>query len=107
MLICHGSLRLKDTLSGEATPLKGKNLLLCGNFFPLTLLHSDRPKLHRVLAVLSATGLRVNPIFDGIHSLVKQTVSHKIVSLCKRGGRGVAPVVGVVAPVLGRPTYLE
>ena len=26
---------------------------------PLTLLHSEWPKLHRVLAILSATGLKV------------------------------------------------
>ena len=34
----------------------------------LTLLHSERPKLHRVLAILSATGLRygVLPILSAI-----------------------------------------
>ena len=40
-------------------------LLSCSprsQFFPLTLLHSEWPKLHRVLAVLSAVGLRVKPI---------------------------------------------
>ena len=30
-----------------------------GLFFPLTLLHSEWPKLNRVLALLSAIGLRV------------------------------------------------
>ena len=29
------------------------------NKLPLTLLHSEWPKLHRVLAVLSAVGLRM------------------------------------------------
>ena len=32
------------------------------NLFPLTLLHSERPKLYRVLAILSAIGLRVDPL---------------------------------------------
>ena len=31
------------------------------NYFPLTLLHSEWSKLHRVLAVLSVIGLRVDP----------------------------------------------
>ena len=47
-----------DTLKKQSV-LKGKNLLLESKFFPLTLLHSERPKLHRVLAVLSAIGLKV------------------------------------------------
>ena len=41
---------------------KGQNLLI---LLPLTLLHSEQPKLHRVLFFLSATGLRVNPFFKG------------------------------------------
>ena len=31
-------------------------------FSPLTLLHSGRPKLYTILAILSSIGLRVNPV---------------------------------------------
>ena len=40
--------------------LREKNLLLLEQIFPLTLLHSERPKLHTILAFLSAVGLRVD-----------------------------------------------
>ena len=46
-------------------------------FFPLTLLHSEQPKLYGVLAVLSAIGLRLGPSFEGLYHPGKQTRSHK------------------------------
>ena len=55
---------LPTALRGPATVFV-TFLLSCSprsKFFPLTLSHSERPKLHRVLAVLSAVGLRVEPI---------------------------------------------
>ena len=33
---------------------------ISSKYFPLTLLHSEQPKLYRVLAVLSAIGLKVD-----------------------------------------------
>ena len=45
--------------------------------FWLTLLHSERPKLHRVLAVLSATGL--NSLFDG-QGIAKPAILYKVSS---------------------------
>ena len=50
----------------EELTLRGKNLLLekiCSSrskFFPLTLLHSERPKLYTILAFWSAVGLKVD-----------------------------------------------
>ena len=46
------------------------------NYFLLTLLHSERPKLHRVLAILSAKGLRVDHILEVLHFPGKPT-SHQ------------------------------
>ena len=45
---------------------RSENLAISHNaffleLFPLTLLHSEEPKLYRVLAFLSAMGLRVIP----------------------------------------------
>ena len=42
----------RDLKMAELLPLK---------LYPLTLLHSEQPKLHRVLAVLSAIGLIKQP----------------------------------------------
>ena len=41
-----------------------KNLLPGSKLFPLFLMHSERPKLYGVLAVLSAIGFKVDPILD-------------------------------------------
>ena len=40
------------------------NLLQGKHLFPITLLHPERPKLCRVLAVLDAIGLRDDPHFE-------------------------------------------
>ena len=56
---------------GGGSTLKGKNLLLVKQILRfysgscLTLLHSKWPKLHRVLAVLSAIGLRMGCLSKG------------------------------------------
>ena len=34
-------------------------------FFPLSLLHSEMPKLYTILAILSAKVVKVHPILDG------------------------------------------
>ena len=39
------------------------NMIICYKTLPLTLLHSERSKLHRVLAILSAIGLTNTLIF--------------------------------------------
>ena len=41
--------------------LKGKNRLPLEQFLSLTLLHSERPRLHTILAFLSAIGLKSRP----------------------------------------------
>ena len=41
-------------------------------FFPLTLLHSEWPKLYGVLVILSATGFRVDPILCSMEKKEKQ-----------------------------------
>ena len=53
-------------------------LALKSKFFHLTLLHSERPKLHTILAALSALGLnlRLDPTLEGLYSPEKQTGSH-------------------------------
>ena len=68
-------------------PLKGKTLVLEGKFFPLTILLTQWPELHRVLAALSATGLIVDPISEKLYHPLKQTVSKKVVTICKTGGK--------------------
>ena len=50
-------------------------------FFPLTLLHSERSKFHRVLAFLSAIGLRVDNILEGCVTQGNQQEIAKVVSL--------------------------
>ena len=47
----------------------------------LTLLHSERAKLHRVLAVLSAIGLRADPRFEGKQMEKKKLFPLAIMSL--------------------------
>ena len=39
---------------------KGNNLLIRAHFFPLTLLHSERPKLYAILAFQGAIGLNLS-----------------------------------------------
>ena len=39
--------------------------LLKEQIFPLTLLHSERPKLYTILAFLSAIGLKIDPNWEG------------------------------------------
>ena len=57
------------------------------NFFTLTLLHSEWPKLHRVLAALSAIGLRVDLLFERLClQRSKQDVT-EVFPLCKNGGK--------------------
>ena len=70
------------------TTLKGKNLLLKeykSKFFSLTLLHSEQPKLHRVLAVLSAIGLKVDPFSKGFVEQGSKLGVTKIIPLGKDG----------------------
>ena len=50
-------------------------------FFPLTLLHSKRPKLHTILAFLGAIGLREDPILERLLYLGNKQEVTKIVSL--------------------------
>ena len=78
-----------NTLTGEATlsfsvlsPLSVGSALerICSSrskFYPLTLLHSELPKCYRVLAILSAIGLRADPISEGLHQPRKQCGSDK------------------------------
>ena len=49
------------SLEERKSILKEKNCSQRSEFSPLTLLHSERPKLYAILAFLSAIGLRVNP----------------------------------------------
>ena len=75
------------TLSGEVTailclPLYSIRVSSWGTefackVFPLTLLHSERPKLHTILAFLSAIGLRQDPFWKDFVTKGKQTGSHK------------------------------
>ena len=71
--------------------LKGNNFAPCSHrskFYPLTLLHSKLPKLHRVLAVLRAIGLREDPILEKFVHQGKQTGNYKsCLSWCKWGRR--------------------
>ena len=56
---------LLPTFSVEINYLK--EFFLCEQiFFTLTLLHSKGPKRNGVLDLLSAIGLRVDPIFEGL-----------------------------------------
>ena len=48
-----------------------------------TLLHSKWPKLHRVLAILSAIGLTVEPILEGS---LPPVMPHKLSPFGKNGG---------------------
>ena len=53
-------------------------------FFPLTLLHSEWPKLHRVLAFLTAIGLNDNPLpIFKFHFMGKQMSSQKLFAFVK------------------------
>ena len=56
-------------------------------FFPLILLHSERPKLYIILAFLSAIGLRVDLGFQELSSQKKYKRSHKSCSFCQYGGK--------------------
>ena len=56
-LSCTGT-GLVICLLNEDQLVKGKKLFM--KLFGLTLLHSERPKLHTILAFLSAIGLRVD-----------------------------------------------
>ena len=47
------------------------------NFFSLTLLHSEQPKLYGVLAILSAIGLKVDPS-ERFHHPRNHKGSHKL-----------------------------
>ena len=58
-----------------------KKLLL----FPLTLLHSERPKLYSILAFQSAIGSKVDPLFGELYHKGKPTECYKFDSLCKNG----------------------
>ena len=83
------------TLLGEATLLSSclHPFLMCPFFllrlydqFLLTLLHSEQPKLHRVLAVLSEIGLRVDSILEGLSCLRKhKKEAIQVVFHCKNG----------------------
>ena len=42
----------------------------CNNFVILTLLHSEQPKLHGVLAVLSAIGLSIEVVTQWLNEVV-------------------------------------
>ena len=77
----------------------------------LTLLHSERPKLHNVLAVLSVTGLIMNKQLNANRKPTKMTlkVSHnksivlerpvvKNMGLEKERGRGLKPVSHAHSP---------
>ena len=60
------SIKVMGILSEEATllflsPFEVGSTLKGQKFLPLTLVHSERPKLHAILAFLSAIGLRVDP----------------------------------------------
>ena len=70
------SFSLLPTFSVEINYLK--EFFLCEQFFfTLTLLHSKGPKCNGALDLLSAIGLRVDPIFEGLFYAGKQTGSHK------------------------------
>ena len=58
-------------LSWATKPLKIGSTFQRKEIAPLTLLHSEWPKLHRVLAILSAKGLRANPVKKGDKKMVK------------------------------------
>ena len=83
--------------------MEERNCSCRSRFFPLILLHSEQPKLHRVLAVLSAIGLREDPI---LKSYLIQRIYQKIMYFNQRGWSGGAMVLGKI-PVPGRPTNLE
>ena len=87
------------TLSGEEILfLTLCSLLNRSRFFPLIPLLSERPKLKRVLAVLSAKGLRVDPILERLFHPRKQTETgkHNFIIMWKnmevypKGTRGVS-----------------
>ena len=81
LLSCH-------KVSGRSNnPVIVQNNLyyFCKAFFPLafypkcflTLLHSERPKLHTILAFLSAIGLKDNFTASGIEMFLLFFLSHK------------------------------
>ena len=58
--------------------LNGKSLPVGGQLLSLTLLHSKRPKLNRVLAFLSAIGLRFDSEKGGKKMKMVEILSQKV-----------------------------
>ena len=50
-----------DVYHGRKTTIQQNNKILAGSIL-LTVLHSERPKLHTILAFLSAIGLKGAPV---------------------------------------------
>ena len=90
--------------------MKEKKLLFRSKFFPLTLLHSDRPKLyavHTILAFLSAIGLRVGLVLEHFPIQGNRKEVKKAVNFCTFSRNTFAAYVNIYLFYFRAPPWTD